>query len=178
MSKGIVTTSVRRSTFGRKIASRPFTRITLFVQGSNLGFVSTKLRAHSEDSLDAIYRAIESSALGTLSRKHFWFVLEDEDRILSVCAAYLTHYYSPSDALQTRFAQPKLLKRRSMRRLKECLGTEAARMKSQEIMHQYSFEAGPDTANAVFEAQVDFAVDQGPVEGLWLDQGYTEFPRG
>jgi hypothetical protein len=114
----------RNADFSKSAAS--IGKVTLYVQGTLLGFVSTRLRAHSEASLDAIYRVIETSALGTLSRKHFYFVRETPSGMVSACAAYLTHYKDPSDALGKRYGVPKLVKRRSFTRLVQCLRTSGS----------------------------------------------------
>jgi hypothetical protein len=162
MSRAIVGKSSNVK-FASKIADRPFTTITLYVQGSLLGFVPTKLRVHSEASLDAIYRVIETSALGTLSRKHFYFVLEDKDRMLSACAAYLTHYKS-SDVLKTPLGVPKLLQRRSFKRLKGCFGTDHSFQLLNKLLWESSFESFDFSDKAGFPATVKEIGDQESAE--------------
>lgn len=140
MSNGIVSkSSLKNQANLRQTRSAASGTITLYVQGSLLGFVSTKLRAHSEASLDAIYRVVETSALGTLSRKHFFFVLEDQGVMKGVCAAYLTHYKDPSDALSKPFGKPKLLKRRSYKRLVESVSAGDAQGRVEALLWDTQF---------------------------------------
>lgn len=100
---------------------------TLFVQGSHLGLVSTSLRVRDDQSLDAVYRVIETSALGTLTRKHFWFAVEIDGKLVSACEAYLAHYKVPGNALGLRYGYPKLLQRRSLTRLLKTLSSDAGK---------------------------------------------------
>lgn len=108
--------------------------VALYVQGESLGFVTTKLRVLDESSLSAVYSVVETSALGTLSRKHFWFVFENEGVIKSAVPAYLVHYHRPDDALRVSFGGPKLLKRRSFQKLLQSLASDRAVRESERLV--------------------------------------------
>jgi len=112
------------------------THVALYAKLSKSGFVNTKLRVHSEDSLDAIYRVIETSALGTLSRKHWFFFLESEGVILAAVPAYIPRYsgFSPNGMDgKVFYGKPKYQQRRFYSRLITSLRSPTASSYAQSI---------------------------------------------
>lgn len=125
------------------------THITLFVclgkgsasegLGSHPGFrlVNTRLRARDPESLDAVYRVIETGALGLVARKSFYFISENEGEIGAAVSAFIPTYKGAGLAGPVvYYGRPKFTRRRSYERLVSVLRTEHATQEASKLLER------------------------------------------